>query len=132
MVARVHERELYELGPRLLASGLWLDGMQYDDVRHVVRGMWDKAGFIGRNVGGYPVASIIAPRPVADGIGSLIEIATGRACKARPVASGYWVGASGARCGPWLRYLYADASTVSPTKLAQARALIHELIGGRP
>lgn len=122
----VRERELYELGPRMLAAARFPD-LPEEDLRHLVRGMWDHAGFIGRNNSGYPVASLIAPAPVAHGIAALIHRITGRRSVARPLNGSYWVGISGRRCSPWLAYLYDDTSIASSHKLHQARVLIGEL-----
>ena len=118
------ERELYELGPRLLTLGSPLPDLPADELAHVLRGMWDSAGFIGPNNGGYPVASLVAPLPTARGVAAAIERVTGRRSAARPLHGAHWVGVSGRACAPWLRYLYDGATARSELKLRQALALI--------
>ena len=120
----LRERELYELGPQLLALGSSLPDLPAVELAHVLRGMWDSAGFIGPNNGGYPVASLVAPLPTAQGVAAAIGRVTGRRSVARPLHGSHWVGVSGRACAPWLRYLY-DGATVRPElKLRQALALI--------
>ncbi len=117
------ERELYDLGPLLLTSGQPLPELPHESLAHILRGMWDRSGFIGPNNGGYPVVSLLAPLPLAHDVANLIESVTGRRSAARPVYGSYWVGVSGRRCAPWLNYLYDGASIYSPRKLEQARQL---------
>jgi hypothetical protein len=89
--------------------------------------LWDRVGFVGRNNGGYPVASVLVHRGLAEQIADVVENVTGRRSPARPLGTAYWVGVSGARCGPWLRYLYARASVISPVRARQVNSLLAEL-----
>ena len=122
--AAARERELYELGRAVLEAGGRLPHGAPDELAHVVRGIWDRAGYVGRNVGGYPVASLVAPPPLAHDIAAVIGAVTGRRSPARPIAGGLWVGASGRACAAWLAYLYGGATVASPTKLAAVRELL--------
>ena len=121
------ERELYELGRRLLERDAGLPPLSPTDTAHLLRGLWDRAGFIGPNDGGYPVVSVVAPAPLAHGIAGVIERVTGRRCPARPLGGALWVGVSGRWCLPWLEYLYGGARVASETKLRQVALLL----GGR-
>jgi hypothetical protein len=103
-----------------------------EDLAHVLRGMWDRAGFVGPNNGGYPVASLLAPLPLADDIADVIRAVTGKRSPARPLHRMYWVGVSGHACAAWLRYLYGSATVSSPHKLEQARALMNLGAGSVP
>lgn len=122
--AGTREHELYKLGPCLLDTGRLLPDFPPEDLPHLLRGMWDHAGFIGPNNGGYPVVSLLAPAPLAHDIARVIEQVTGKRSMARPLQGAYWVGVSGRTCSPWLRYLYDRASVGSTGKLEQARALM--------
>ena len=128
MTAKHRERELYELGARWLSTGRPLPHISSDDLAHLLRGMWDHAGFVGPNNGGYPVASLLAPAPLAHDIAAVIESVTAKRSVARPLHGMLWVGVSGRACTPWLSYLYGSASVASPRKREQAR----ELIGAPP
>ncbi len=122
---QVRERELYEFGPHLLAVGHPLPDLTDEETAHLLRGMWDHAGFIGRNLGGYPVASLLAPPGLASDIAAVIERVTGRRTVAKPLKSGnQWVGVSGRLCAPWLSHLYCRACVASPRKLEQVRELL--------
>lgn len=118
------EEQLHELGRWLLATGSRLPSLPATASAHVLRGIWDRAGFIGLNNGGYPVASLLVHRELAEQVAEVIEEVTGRRSPARPLGPAYWVGASGKQCALWLRYLYADTSGTSPTRVAQVRALL--------
>lgn len=118
------EAELYRLGTLLVARGLAPPDLPPARLRHVLRGLWDTAGHVGPNVGGYPVASLVTPFPLATAVSREIARVTGRPSPPRPVASGYWVGASGRACLTWVRYLYDDAALASVAKRAQASALL--------
>ncbi len=120
-----HEHYLYELGPRLLATGRALPPLPLDATAHILRGIWDRAGFVGLNNGDYPVASLLVPAPLAESIALLIEQVTGRRSVARPVGGSLWVGVSGRMCVPWLEYLYGSASVGPEAKRDRARQLIN-------
>lgn len=123
----VTEEELYNLGRWLVGSNMLLPDLSNNEKSHVLRGLWDRAGFVGRNNGGYPVASVLVHWGLAEQIADVVEEVTGRRSPARPVGAAHWVGVSGARCGPWLRYLYACASVVSPVRARQVRTLLAEM-----
>ena len=118
---------MYDLGPRWLSSGRTLPDLPLDEIAHLLRGMWDRGGFVGLNNQGYPVVSLIAPSPLAQSIAEVIEKVTSRRSPARPLHGNYWVGVSGKTCAPWLEYLYENATVVSARKTEQARALLHAL-----
>lgn len=117
------ERALYELGPRLLEDGGVLPPLSSIETAHVLRGLWDRAGFIGPNNGGYPVVSLLAPEDLARSIAAVIEAVTGSRTLARPVGDAYWVGVSGWRCRPLLAYLYGGARIASEAKRRRAAQL---------
>ncbi len=121
------EAGLYALGPVILREAGHLPDLRPELLRHVIRGMWDCAGFVGPNAGGYPVASLIASVPTAHEIADVIERVVGRRWRARPLHGAFWVGVSGTACAPWLRYLYEDSTVRSERKLAQARCLLGSL-----
>ncbi len=123
----VTEEELYDLGRWLVGSNILLPDLSDSERSHVLRGLWDRAGFVGRNNGGYPVASVLVHHGLAKQIAKVVEEVTGRRSPARPLGASYWVGVSGARCRPWLRYLYARASVVSPVRARQVRTLLAEM-----
>ncbi len=118
------ERQLYDLGPYLLIHGMPLPDLPPHAAAHVIRSLWDRAGFIGPNNGGYPVVSLVAPRSLAESVAVLIERVTGKPRPARPVYGGYWVGVSGRACVPWLRYLYGNAAVACEQRREQARRRI--------
>lgn len=122
------EAELYELGRCIAAHPASLPDLPPDELRHVIRGLWEASGFIGRNNGGYPVVSLVASQPVAEAAAGAIQSVTGRRSPPRPLRSGgWWVGVSGRWCAPWLEFLYAPPATGAPLKRAQACALIESL-----
>ena len=118
------ERELYDLGPRWLAAGRPLPDLPLHEIAHLLRGMWDHAGFIGPNNQGYPVVSLVSPSPLAESIAEVIQKVTGKRSPARPLHGHYWVGVSGRTCAPWLEYLYGNATVASRRKAEQARSLM--------
>lgn len=120
------ESDLYSLGPRYLETDEHLPHLPPDALAVLIRSIWDKAGFVGKNVGGYPVVSLVAPRTLAEDIATIIWRQTGRSSPARPLNGNYWVGTSGSTCFPWLHFLYDDARQVSPTRLQQAYLLLEE------
>ena len=123
----VTEEELYDLGRWLVGSNMLLPDLANNERSHVLRGLWDDAGFVGRNNGGYPVASVLVQRRLAEQIAEVVEEVTGRRSPARPLHGAHWVGVSGERCAPWLCYLYAGASVVSPVRARQVRTLLAEI-----
>ncbi len=123
-LSSVTEGELYHLGRWLVGSGALMPTLPLGSITHVIRGLWDRAGFVGHNNRGYPVSSVLVHRGLAEQIADVIEEVTGRRSRARPVGTAHWVGVSGKRCTPWLRFLYADACVVSPTRLVQVRAVL--------
>lgn len=123
----VAERALYEAGPRLLTRGATLPHLALPELAPIIRGMWDHAGFIGPNNGGYPVVSLVAPRLLAADLSKVIEEITGRHSPERPLHGAFWVGVSGRTCAPWLRYLYDGASVYSRRKREQAQTLLESL-----
>ncbi|MDQ3328735.1 MAG: hypothetical protein M3506_09460 [Chloroflexota bacterium] len=64
----VSEEELYELGWWLGVSGSLLPALPSTQNCHVLRVLWDHVGFVGRNSGRYPVASVVVQvRTLLDG-----------------------------------------------------------------
>lgn len=127
-VAPPREQELYRLGPLLLEAGMSLPELSLEESAHMIRGMWDRYGFVGPNSGGYPVASLLAPMPLAGEIAGVIERVTGKRSVPRPLHGSYWVGVSGRACGPWLKYLYGHATVASTAKLTG----VNRVLGERP
>lgn len=123
----LEEQSLYRLGPYILDHGGRLPALAPESLAHVVRGAWDRSGFVGLNNGGYPVVSLIAPRPLAADVSCLIEQVTGQKKPERPLHGAYWVGVSGGLCAPWLRFLYAGATVYSRRNHDQALTLIESL-----
>lgn len=123
----LEERLLYRQGPYLLDHGGRLPPLGSEKLAHVVRGAWDHSGFVGLNNGGYPVASLVAPRPLAADISHLIEQVTGCIKPERPLHNSYWVGVSGILCVPWLQFLYEGATLYSQRKHQEALRLIGSL-----
>lgn len=121
------ESALYKLGLDSLANGDPLPRLSRMQLAIVIRAMWDRAGFIGRNNGGYPVVSLLSDIHPATDIANAIEAVTGRSSPPRLVGGRYWVGVSGRTCVPWLRFLYDNACEVSEARLGQAEQLLREM-----
>lgn len=121
---QVPEAELYTLGRYIAAHPAPLPHLAPEDLRHMIRGIWEVSGYVGLNSGGYPVVSLVTSQPLAAGIAKVMHDVTGRRAPARPLPSGgWWVGVSGRLCAPWLRFLYATASACVPEKRDRALAL---------
>ncbi len=128
-----NEKDLYLLGSSASIDIQLISGLSHDESRHVIRGLWDGKGFIGLNLGGYPVASLVVDSlDLAFWISERIWAVVGRYVPPRNLKSGLiWVGVSGRKCAPWLRYIYDQSNFVSVDKFSKAKELISMLEQGK-
>jgi|GEM_PF-1268803 len=126
MSTRWSEKDLYLLGSSASVDIKLVSELSPDESRHVIRGLWDSRGFIGLNLGGYPVTSLVVDSlDLAFWISEHIRAVVGRYIPPRNLKSGLiWVGVSGRKCLPWLRYIYDQSNFVSADKFSKAKELI--------